>query len=411
MPTSPLNPHGSQRRKMRSAKKRLRDAVASIEMLETRMLLTGTIPSFTSTDLATVNVNASIGFLITTTGSPAAKISEQGNLPAGIKFTDNGDGTATISGIPTSTGNTGVFDLKLIAKNSVGTTTQPFVLEVDGVPKVLVKNVLPPVFNTVAGGSYTIRTTNFGAGIPTLSVTGLPTGVTFTDNHDGTGTLTVAPGSVAPPAYYDTTNDDPLMVSASNGAGGVIQPLSLTIDNVPNFTSAPDETITLDEASNFEVTTTGFPISRLTFGGTLPPGLTFTQISNGTNAYSGAATISGTPTKSGTYTVVLIANNKLLSEVKQEFTITVNQATGFTTLPQATFTVGKKSKYVIKTHGFPPSAMTESGALPPGVTFTDNGNETATLAGDPDAGSEGVYHFTVFADGGLASQFFTLTVN
>ena len=35
------------------------------------------------------------------------------------------------------------------------------------------------------------------------------------------------------------------------------------------------------------------------------------------------------------------------------------------------------------TTGFPISALTETGALPTGVTFVDNGDGTATLAGTP----------------------------
>jgi hypothetical protein len=394
---------------MKSVKKKLRAAAATIEMLERRTLLTGVMPSFTSAAAGTADVQESFSFLITTNGSPAPKISESGGLPAGLKFTDNGDGTATIAGIPTKAGN-GVFKLKFSARSSAGAATQSFTLDVDEIPKINLHSPTP-VFNTVAGGSYTFKTSEYGAAIPTLSVADLPTGVTFTDNHDGTGTLTVPAGSVVTPAFYATSNDDALMVSASNPAGGVIDSLALTIDDTPDFTSADNETINIDQASLFDVTTTGFPISRLTLGGSLPKGLTFAQTRNGTNGYSGAATISGTPLESGTFHVTLIANNRLLGLVKQDFTITVNEITGFTTLPQTTFTVGKAGKYIIKTHGFPPSAMTEAGALPPGVTFKDNGNNTATLAGIPDAGTEGVYHFTVFADGGLASQFFTLTVN
>ena len=38
------------------------------------------------------------------------------------------------------------------------------------------------------------------------------------------------------------------------------------------------------------------------------------------------------------------------------------------------------------TTGFPTPTVSESGALPGGVTFTDNGNGTATLSGTPAAG-------------------------
>ena len=41
--------------------------------------------------------------------------------------------------------------------------------------------------------------------------------------------------------------------------------------------------------------------------------------------------------------------------------------------------------------------MTESGALPQGLTWIDNGNGTATLAGTPGVGQGGVYTLTFTA--------------
>jgi len=58
--------------------------------------------------------------------------------------------------------------------------------------------------------------------------------------------------------------------------------------------------------------------------------------------------------------------------------------------------------------------LSESGSLPSGVTFTDNGDGTATLAGTPASGSDGSYPFTITASNGIspdATQSFTLTVD
>ena len=65
------------------------------------------------------------------------------------------------------------------------------------------------------------------------------------------------------------------------------------------------------------------------------------------------------------------------------------------------------------TTGFPTSALSETGALPTGVTFVDNLDGTATLAGTPDAGTGGTYALTITAANGVApdaTQTFTLTV-
>ena len=57
--------------------------------------------------------------------------------------------------------------------------------------------------------------------------------------------------------------------------------------------------------------------------------------------------------------------------------------------------------------------MTETGALPQGLTWTDNGNGTATLAGTPGVAQGGVYKltFTAASATGTATQSFTLTVD
>ena len=67
----------------------------------------------------------------------------------------------------------------------------------------------------------------------------------------------------------------------------------------------------------------------------------------------------------------------------------------------------------MKTTGAPAPTLTESGALPQGLSWTDNGNGTATLAGTPGVGQGGVYQLTISATNtvGTITQTFTLTVN
>jgi len=78
-----------------------------------------------------------------------------------------------------------------------------------------------------------------------------------------------------------------------------------------------------------------------------------------------------------------------------------------------TFLVGSPGTFTVTTTGAPSPALTETGAtLPLNVTFTDNGNGTATLAGTPVAGTGGTYTLTFHASNGsgTATQIFTLTV-
>ena len=76
------------------------------------------------------------------------------------------------------------------------------------------------------------------------------------------------------------------------------------------------------------------------------------------------------------------------------------------------FTYGAAGTFTITTTGFPTPSLSESGALPGGVTFTDKGDGTATLTGTPTAA--GNFILTITAHNGYgsdATQTFTLTVN
>ena len=95
-------------------------------------------------------------------------------------------------------------------------------------------------------------------------------------------------------------------------------------------------------------------------------------------------------------------------------TLTVHTAPTISSANTTSFTVGTAGSFTVTTSGFPNPTLTTTGTLPAWLSFTDNGDGTATLAGTPPAGSGGQYSFTINADNGTApsdSQAFTLTVN
>jgi len=82
----------------------------------------------------------------------------------------------------------------------------------------------------------------------------------------------------------------------------------------------------------------------------------------------------------------------------------------------AAFVVGQAGSFTITTMGFPVATLSKTGTLPAGVTFTDNGNGTATLSGTPLAGSASAtpYTFTIHASNGVGTgvtQTFKLTIH
>jgi hypothetical protein len=94
--------------------------------------------------------------------------------------------------------------------------------------------------------------------------------------------------------------------------------------------------------------------------------------------------------------------------------ITVNQSPAITSANSATFAVGSAGAFTVTTTGVPAPSLSETGALPGGVTLKGNGNGTASLSGTPAAGTAGNYPITITAHNGVgadATQSFTLTVN
>ena len=66
-------------------------------------------------------------------------------------------------------------------------------------------------------------------------------------------------------------------------------------------------------------------------------------------------------------------------------------------------TVGSFYSINMTSSGYPAPSISEEGALPTGLTFTDNGNGAATLAGSPGPGSAGTYPITLHVANGIGS--------
>ncbi len=125
-------------------------------------------------------------------------------------------------------------------------------------------------------------------------------------------------------------------------------------------------------------------------------------------------TSSTTPT--GTFPITVTGTGASATHTTT-FSLTVNPAPvapTITSTNSATFTVGSPGSFTVNTTGVPTPAITESGPLPNGVGFVDNGNGTATLSGTPATGTATSYPITIGASNGVgtpASQSFTLTVD
>ena len=118
-------------------------------------------PAITSVSSATFVVGKAGSLLITTTGFPLATLSKIGTLPAGITFTNHGNGTATLGGIPAvSAASATPYTFTIQATNGVGTTvTQTFTLTIDRPPAIT--SAGSAAFVAGQTNSFTVTTTGF----------------------------------------------------------------------------------------------------------------------------------------------------------------------------------------------------------------------------------------------------------
>jgi hypothetical protein len=159
------------------------------------------------------------------------------------------------------------------------------------------------------GTAFSTAITTVGYPAATVTVTGLPSGITFTPNGGGGGTISGTPAA-------GTAGIKALTVTATNAAGTANQTLTLTVRQKPAFTSASSYRARLLRSFSFTVTTSGYPTATVSSFGLLPLGVTIRRNSDGT------ATISGVPWLLGTYRLYLTATNNAGS-VTQTFTLSV----------------------------------------------------------------------------------------
>ena len=129
----------------------------------------------------------------------------------------------------------------------------------------------------------------------------------------------------------------------------------------------------------------------------------------------GSSTMTITPastTPAGTYPITITGTGTSTSH-QTSYSVTINTSPAITSVSTTTFTQGTAGTFTVTTTGTPAPALTATGSLPSGVTFVDNGNGTATLAGTAASGSNSSYPLTITATGAgsPASQSFTLLVN
>jgi large repetitive protein len=302
-----------------------------------------------------------------------------------------------------------------------------------------------------AGGSVTFDSgTNVTLTSGNASITGtqidFQSGSALTDStgqvtlNDDTFDLQGTLDAPNPPSLTGSSGDDSFTVDYANGAslphglsvdgaGGTntlavsdagestgshtysLDPTQIVRDSAPPITytnvqhvratggdGAPGDTFNVTPSANADFTIAGGLPST-------PPGDALTVDTTGTTS----PTLTTGATGAGVFS---FGNVQPVSYSGIE--TVVPQPPGITSANSATFSEGSSGSFMVTATGPPAPALTESGVLPEGVGFTDNGNGSATLSGTPASGTAGTYPLVIAANDGVlpnATQNFTLVVN
>ncbi|MFD4785421.1 putative Ig domain-containing protein [Rhodococcus qingshengii] len=264
------------------------------------------------TDSAAVQLDGVVGTELTreftATGNPIPTVSvvDPALLPAGMTFTNG-----VLSGAPTTPGIY-PFTLKAVSTTAPDATLEVTVTVVAAPAAPAFVDAGPVTVNGIAGTALTHAFAVTGNPAPTLTATGLPTGLTLGDTGVLTGTPSVA-GSF------------PFTITADNGVGTPAT-LTVTLDvaaapAAPMFTDAGPVTLNAVTGAVLtrEFTVTGNPTPTVTVvdPAKLPTAMTFTD-----------GVLSGTPTAAGTYTFVLQAANGVDPDLTLTVTVKVTDAPG-----------------------------------------------------------------------------------
>ncbi|MGA2838394.1 MAG: putative Ig domain-containing protein [Acidimicrobiales bacterium] len=281
---------------------------------------------------------------------------------------------------------------------------------------------------TFANGTLGNSTFPVGSGPTGISFEGTHVWVANQGDHDVTeldadgsfadGTLAASSVPVFSNSPYDNVASDGthVWVASSDSLGPDCGPYLTELDTSTGTAIAalPGEAVTFPLVASATVAPTKGSSAWFSAEG-LPSGLT---LAAGTGTKADTATIAGdAPSTPGVYRFDVRASNASGVQTTQAMGIDV---LGFTSgATSATFTVGShgSATVVVITHSMGNLAISAGIAakLPPGVTFTDHGDGTATIAGTPSSTADrsDPYVLKITATEGKVkvSESFVLTVD
>jgi gliding motility-associated-like protein len=337
-------------------------------------------------------------------------------LPAWLTLSDNGNGTASLSGVPTNA-DLGAVNVTLSVADFSGTSVdQVFIINVDNINDDPAFNSTPITLATEDQGySYNISTTDPDIGdTRTINLLSAPAWLQLDDNQDGTALLSGTPTNIDVGVATVVVN-----VEDALGAN-VNQNFTLTVDNTndsPGFTSAPVSVAIQDIEYLYDIVAIEEDLGDVITVSALvsPSWLTFVDKGNG------LASLQGTPSNAdlGPNDVTLRVEDLSGAAVDQVFVINVdnaNDAPFFVSLPVTIINEDNNYTYQIITDDPDVGDISTitAPALPGWLTLIDNMDGTAILSGTPlnaNVGSISVVLNVEDAAGVVVSQNFDIEVS
>ena len=271
-----------------------------------------------------------------------------------------------------------------------------------------------------AGNDTTVTASgiNIDETAPVVSVTGVTDGATYylgsvpaagCDTSDAlsgvetSASLTLSGGAPDGTGTFTATCDGALDNAGNSGSAS----MTYNVEGAPTITTQPqDQSIASGQTATLTVVASGSSLHYHWYQGT--SGDTTTQVGSDSDSFT-------TPALTADTSYWVRVSNPAGHVDSVTATVTINRPPTITSTNSTTFTEGVAGNFTVTTTAGVPTVTTlsESGALPGGVSFTDNGDGTASLSGTPATGTSGSYNLSLTASNGIspdATQDFTLNI-